>query len=74
MLDENVRRWLNDPKRNQIDRSTKKLKLSKIFDWYAADFGGKEKAAAWVAKALGDPSLASYSVEYIEYDWNLNGK
>lgn len=73
-LDENVRRWLNDPKRNQIDRTAKKLKLSKIFDWYAADFGGKEKTAAWVAKTLGDPSLAGFAVEHLEYDWNLNGK
>jgi hypothetical protein len=73
-LDDNVRRWLADPTRNQIDRANRKLKLSKIFDWYAEDFGGKEKVAAWVAGHLGDPSLSKWAVDYLEYDWTLNRK
>lgn len=73
-LDENVRRWLSDPARNQVDRKARKLRLSRIFDWYAPDFGGKEKAAAWVAEKLGEPSLAAYAVEYLEYDWTLNAR
>lgn len=73
-LDENVRRWLNDPNRNVIDRTARKLRLSKIFDWYAPDFGGKENAAAWVAEKLGDPALAAYAVEHLEYDWTLNAR
>jgi hypothetical protein len=74
VLDENVKRWLSNPKRNQIDTSARKMKLSKIFDWYNADFGGKDKVAAWVAKAVGDPAVANYSVEFLEYDWTLNKK
>lgn len=73
-LEDNVRRWLADPTRNQIDRANRRLKLSKIFDWYAEDFGGKEKVAAWVAGQLGDPSLSKWSVDYLDYDWTLNRK
>jgi hypothetical protein len=72
-LDANVRRWLNDPKRNQIDRAGRKLRLSKIFDWYAADFGGKENVAAYVAKYVGE-DVKGFAVEFLEYDWTLNSK
>jgi hypothetical protein len=74
VLDENVKKWLSDPNRNKIDKKSKKLRLSKIFDWYAADFGGKDKVAAWVAEKTGDPAVAKFQVEYIEYDWTLNKK
>jgi hypothetical protein len=70
-LDENVKRWLADPKRNVIDDKAKTLKLSKIFDWYAADFGGKANVAKWVSEKLGR-DVSGYKVEYLEYDWALN--
>lgn len=72
VLDENVRRWLGDPGRNVIDRQSRKLRLSRIFDWYNADFGGPEGVAGWVANAIGDPSVAKYPVAFLEYDWTLN--
>jgi hypothetical protein len=52
------------------------VKLSKIFDWYKADFGGDAGVLAFVRKygpkaevaALGDQP----KVAYIDYNWTLN--
>ena len=70
-LDENVKNWLADPKRNIIDDAGRTLKLSKIFDWYADDFGGKANVAKWVSEKLGR-DVSGYGVEFLEYDWSLN--
>lgn len=70
-LDENVRRFVNDPSRNQIDDAKKELRLSKIFEWYAEDFGGKAGVTRYLEKIL-EKDLAKYRVSFIEYDWTLN--
>ncbi len=44
--------------------------FSKIFDWYAEDFGGKGKTANWVRFYRSLPPLKSY--DYMPYDWFLN--
>jgi hypothetical protein len=72
-LDANVKAWLTDPSRNRIDDSAKVLRLSRIFDWYADDFGGKANVAKWVGEKLGR-DFSGYKVEFIEYDWTLNNK
>jgi hypothetical protein len=77
-LDDNVRRWLADPRKGaRIDRSAQTLSLSAILDWFAEDFGGDvlpfvrrylaPADAAWIA-AQGD----SLRVQYLDYDWSLN--
>lgn len=71
VLTENVKRWLSDPNRNEIDTAGRKLKLSKIFDWYNPDFGGPGKVAEFVAKYTGK-DVGGYAVEFKEYDWTLN--
>ncbi len=58
--------------RNQIDDDARVLRLSKIFEWYAEDFGGPDGVAAYVAGVAGRPELARYSVRYVEYSWQLN--
>jgi hypothetical protein len=71
VLDENMRRFVNDRARNQVDHEKKELRLSKIFDWYADDFGGREQVPAYVGKVLGQ-DLTGYRVSFLEYDWSLN--
>jgi hypothetical protein len=71
VLDENMKRFVNDKKRNPIDAEHKKLRLSKIFDWYADDFGGKQSVAAFVGKYLGIDT-ADWPVEFVDYSWELN--
>lgn len=71
LLQQGMRRFVNNRFRNVIDVKSRKLKLSAIFDWYAVDFGGKEKLADYVNK-YHDADVSSFAVSFIEYSWELN--
>jgi hypothetical protein len=73
ILDENMKRFVTDASRNQIDDEKRELRLSRIFDWYANDFGGKDAVPAYIARVAGK-DLAGYRVSYLEYDWKLNAR
>lgn len=70
MLDANMSRFVRDPRHNTIDASKRRMRLSRLFDWYAADFGGVAAVPVYVAKRLALPT-SGWSVEYIDYDWSL---
>jgi hypothetical protein len=83
-LDEQLNRvtseFVNDPLRNRFDRSRKVASLSMIFKWFAKDFEARSGAIlSFVAGYVQDPSLkqdllaGDYTVEFLEYDWSLNG-
>ncbi|MBH0178242.1 MAG: DUF547 domain-containing protein [Nitrospira sp.] len=79
-LDYAARAFVNDPTRNRFDRKRKVASLSKIFDWFAEDFSAAAGSTlAYVARYVGDPALArelvesGYRIEFLEYDWSLNG-
>lgn len=72
LLDANLRAFLADPARNRFDPATKTAHLSRIFDWYGADFGGPGGVLAYVAKASGR-DLTGWTVRFLDYDWSLNG-
>ena len=79
-LDAATRAFLNDSSRNRFDRQAKVAHLSKIFDWFEDDFGGSDEAVlAYVSRYVSDPALAAsltgsgWKIEYLEYDWSLNG-
>lgn len=57
--------------------------LSKIFKWYACDFGGERQLLAWLPRYLPETQAAALRgmleagasgirVEYAEYDWGSN--
>ena len=75
-LDEQMNLWLKDSTRNQYDVKNKTLKLSKIFDWYAEDFGDKSKIKEIFNKY--GPAEAKqvvsgdFSTSFLDYDWKLN--
>jgi hypothetical protein len=52
------------------------LKLSKIFDWYKADFGGDAGVLAFVKQHLAKDAAAKLGdapkVSFIDYNWTLN--
>ena len=56
----------------RVDAKTKQLQLSQIFDWYQADFGGKDQLMSYVSKYFKEPYDRSKGVVFYEYDWNLN--
>ena len=79
-LDQVAREFINDPTKNRISRMTKTLHLSKIFDWFTEDFiaqtGSLQKyLAPYVADAelAKDLTVTPYHIEYLDYDWSLNG-
>lgn len=79
-LDDAARNFINDPSRNRFDRTEKVAYLSKIFDWFGDEFAEHSGSVQkYVAQYVDDPQLAralragEYRVEFLEYDWSLNG-
>lgn len=79
-LERAARDFINDPARNRFDRKQKIASVSKIFHWFEADFvAAAGSILAYVARYVDDPILANelrragYRVEFLDYDWSLNG-
>lgn len=65
-----TRNFLTNPKRTVVSGSS--VKVSKIFDWYSADFKTDGSIIPYLNKYL-DPDLpANAEVSYLDYNWNLN--
>jgi hypothetical protein len=65
--------------RATTELSSRKVKLSRLFEWFAEDFGGAEGVRAFVASQLeGDAAehVRSERTElgYDDYDWALNAR
>lgn len=76
-LDDQMKLWLNDKTRNQISYQKKVFKISKIFDWYKADFedwggGVAEVIGKYVANPLRRDVSSQIKVQYLPYNWDLN--
>lgn len=72
--------FVNDASRNRFDRSKKIAFLSMIFKWFAKDFEARSGSVLnFVREYVQDMSLkqdlleADYTVEFLAYDWWLNG-
>jgi hypothetical protein len=79
-LDEQARRFVRDPSKNRFDAAARVLYLSSIFDWFREDF---ERTAGtlvgYVTRYADEPTAAALrqpgvQVEFLEYDWSLNGR
>ena len=68
LLQGNMRAFVGDVRRNNVDHDRRLLKLSKIFEWYGSDFGD---VRAYVGKALGH-DVSDYQLEFVDYLWDLN--
>jgi len=76
-LDKQTRAFLsNDKKGLRIDSANKKLVVTKIFEWFAADFGGKTGIKSFLARytrgSAASKQWNDYSLAYFDYDWSLN--
>ena len=64
-----TRKFVNNPAYNTI--SSERIEISKIFEWYAGDFGNVTSYInGFTEVELGQQTQVSYK----EYDWALNGK
>ena len=79
-LDKAVRSFLeNTEKGLHIDPERKRVKLSRIFDWFADDFGGSAAVTDFAARYSPPPARrwilenrSGVTIEYFTYDWSLN--
>ncbi|TKS67396.1 hypothetical protein D9C73_001280 [Collichthys lucidus] len=66
-----------------VDSGKREVRLSQIFKWYKADFGGTdEKLLKWVVEHMGDSpkktslqgvlSAGKTKVTFLPYDWSTN--
>jgi hypothetical protein len=86
-LEEQTRRFLADRSRNRYDPQSGELMVSKIFDWYGEDFTAGYRGITSLRQFLGKYAdlladapadrakvrQGESSVEFLEYDWALNG-
>ena len=68
-LHQAVKEFINS-KRNQIRQNH--LKLSKIFKWYKKDFPNGD-IHSYIDNYTNIDISQNAKVDYLEYDWNLNG-
>lgn len=73
LLTSNTKAALNNPAFNKI--STDKASLSRLFDWYKADFIKAEGSVVnFVNKYSNTKINSNTKIDYLEYNWSLNGK
>jgi hypothetical protein len=75
MMADAARAFVNNPRGARVDQG--RLTVSKIFEWYADDFGGGEDSVAAFIESLADPPLAAAMAARrggikAAYDWDLN--
>ncbi len=72
-LTERATAALNNTAWLKVNKGTKKVELSKIFEWYKKDFttnGNSE--LEWINSFRKEKIPITYQIAYYEYDWNLN--
>ncbi|WP_194850211.1 DUF547 domain-containing protein [Nonlabens antarcticus] len=74
MLKKLTKAAINNPAIVQLDMHEKKAMVSKIFDWYNADFTKKENLSAYINRYGENTIPAGFKIGYMNYDWSLNGK
>lgn len=73
-LNDQARYFISNKVKNQI-KSSKKAKLSKIFKWYKGVFTSSGKTIIEYINQFSDVKLdADATIEFLDYDWNLNEK
>lgn len=73
-LEEDARRFINNPDKVKYDASSKILYCSKIFKWYESDFLTQAASVpSYIQKYTTNPNFdVNPDIEYLPYDWSLN--
>lgn len=67
-----TRDFINNTDYNYVSMDS--LAVSKIFDWYAADFGGASNLVGYFQQYADSTIADSAVVTFQNYDWDLNGQ
>ncbi len=62
VLNQSAKRFINDPRNVKFDPTTRKLQLSKIFDWFKDDFLTYLKEQ----KGIAEPHISQYLLMYLD--------
>jgi hypothetical protein len=78
-LEEETRKYINSSRGTRIDRGKNTLFLSKLFDWYAADFKAASGSVLNFIKPYLAPATLDFlkqdpKISYIPYNWALNAQ
>lgn len=75
-LEDQMRAFVRDPKRNVLDRKKERLRLSSIFKWFAEDFERDAGSVREYFLRYADTKDAEFvrtaRIGYLEYSWDLN--
>jgi len=79
-LSDTLRQWLADPRKGlAVDRERDTITVSKIFEWFAADFVEQGGVLAFVTRYAPAPEVdwielhgRDAQVHTFDYDWSLN--
>ncbi|GDX46222.1 DUF547 domain-containing protein [Bacteroidota bacterium] len=70
-LNDAMRKFVNDPQRNQLDKSN--IKISKIFSWFAGDFKLNGLSVVdYLNKYAKKRVQENARIDFLEYQWELN--
>ncbi|MEX1118077.1 MAG: DUF547 domain-containing protein [Terrimicrobiaceae bacterium] len=69
---ERLTRAFIDDNPQGVDSSGRRPKISKLFDWYAGDFGGKKNLLVYVNRYRRTPIPVAEPFDFLEYSWKLN--
>jgi hypothetical protein len=73
-LENITRRALNGPQLIALDMEKKTVTVSKIFEWYKADFAKAGGTIDFINHYRVNKIPIDFSVTYADYSWQLNGK
>jgi Protein of unknown function, DUF547 len=74
-LDKLTQQSIQNNSFTKVNYKNNTVAVSKIFDWYKADFEkAKGSVLAFINAYLAKPLATGATVTYYEYDWSLNGK
>lgn len=71
-LEKVTRNFINNPRYNALN--SKPPRVSRIFDWYKEDFGGKDGVVAFIHTYHTGGFNPQTPLQYLEYDWQLNAQ
>ena len=62
--------FINDEKRNKL--TEKEMSVSRIFQWFAGDFGSKKERHAFIRNYAKGTVAKNAKIRFLDYDWSLN--
>jgi hypothetical protein len=78
-MDDQMKEWMRNPTKGlKLDTGSNRLYLSRIFLWFADDFGGLKGLQQWLPQYISDKRVADkvasgkVPVRYFAYDWSMN--